>query len=305
MKIRIQAAITVILLIITTISVIAVDSDDGQKILPSIKKDHFLFSQATIETKEAYVSVDVAEVDTFLMQTGKPMLPVFIKTFTFPLGTKIKSVNCTPMDISEMKISGKIKPAPKSAPKMSVKKPMSDNDNKQIIEDKSVYSTLALYPDSWYDYSIHCGRKNDQSVIILTVRSYPLRYAPMKNVIYQKEGVDVMLNLGIDKELAVTLEAIAKEKIQIALVNVKGIMELQNPKPKGVLLIKETLKTVEAVGESEGADVTVYLVSPPKYRVVVSAEDYKSAERVLDRVTKSALKTISKSGGTGSFKREK
>jgi translation initiation factor 2 subunit 1 len=120
-----------------------------------------------------------------------------------------------------------------------------------------------------------------------------------------KDGVDVLLNLGIDKELAVTLEAIAKEKIQIPLVNVKGILELQNPKPKGVLLIKETLKTLEEVGESEGADVTVYLVSPPKYRIVVSAEDYKSAENVLDKATKSALKTIAKSGGTGSFKREK
>ena len=120
-----------------------------------------------------------------------------------------------------------------------------------------------------------------------------------------KDGVDVLLELGIDKELAVTLEEIAKEKIQISLVNVKGILELQNPKPKGVLIIKDTLKHAKEVGESEDAEVTVYLVSPPKYRIVVSAEDYKSAENVLEKATKSALKFISKSGGTGSFKREK
>jgi translation initiation factor 2 subunit 1 len=120
-----------------------------------------------------------------------------------------------------------------------------------------------------------------------------------------KDGVDVLLELGIEKELAVALAEIAKERITISLVNVKGIMKLQNPKPKGVLLIKETLKNVKEVGESEGADVKVYLVSPPKYRVVVSAEDYKSAESVLDKVTKSALKTIEESGGTGSFKRER
>jgi len=120
-----------------------------------------------------------------------------------------------------------------------------------------------------------------------------------------KDGVDVLLKLGIDKDLAVTLEAIAKEKIQISLVNVKGILELRNPKPNGVLLIKETLQNVKKVGESEGADVTVYLVSPPNYRIVVSAEDYKSAENALEKATKSALKTIAKSGGTGAFKREK
>ena len=120
-----------------------------------------------------------------------------------------------------------------------------------------------------------------------------------------KDGVDVLLDLGVDKELAVTLEEIAKEKIQISLVNVKGILELQNPKPKGLFLIRDALKTAKEVGEAEGTDVSVYLVSPPKYRVVVSAEDYKSAESVLEKATDAALDNISKSGGTGSFKREK
>jgi translation initiation factor 2 subunit 1 len=57
-----------------------------------------------------------------------------------------------------------------------------------------------------------------------------------------KDGVDVLLDLGVDNELAVTLAEIAKEKIQISLVNVKGILALQNPKPKGVLLIKKSAK---------------------------------------------------------------
>jgi translation initiation factor 2 subunit 1 len=120
-----------------------------------------------------------------------------------------------------------------------------------------------------------------------------------------KDGVDVLLDLGIDKELAATLEEIAKDKIQISLVNVKGILDLQNPKPKGVLIIKDTLKHAKEVGESKGADVTVYLVSPPKYRIVVAAEDYKTAESVLETATSSALKFISENGGKGSFRREK
>ena len=120
-----------------------------------------------------------------------------------------------------------------------------------------------------------------------------------------KDGVDVLLELGVDKELAVILEEIAKEKIQISLVNVKGILELKNPKPKGVIMIKDTLNHAKEVGEAEDAEVTVYLVSPPKYRIVVSAEDYKSAESIMEKTTESALKFIEKSGGTGSFTREK
>ena len=87
--------------------------------------------------------------------------------------------------------------------------------------------------------------------------------------------------------------------------NTTAILTLQNSKPKGLLIIKDTLEHAKEVGESEDADVTVYLVSPPKYRIVVSAEDYKSAENVLEKATTSAVKFISKNGGTGSFRREK
>jgi translation initiation factor 2 subunit 1 len=120
-----------------------------------------------------------------------------------------------------------------------------------------------------------------------------------------KDGVDILLDLGIEKELATTLHEISTDKIQISSVNVKGILKLQNPKPEGVFLIKDALKMAEEIGEEEGTDVSVYLVSPPKYRIVVSAEDYKSAESVLEKATNAALDNITKSGGTGSFKREK
>jgi translation initiation factor 2 subunit 1 len=120
-----------------------------------------------------------------------------------------------------------------------------------------------------------------------------------------KDGVDVLLDLDVDKDLAVTLAEIAKDKIQISLVNVKGILELRSPTPKGVLVIKDALNHAKEVGESEGADVSIYLVSPPSYRLVVSAEDYKSAECILEKATKSVLDYISNRGGKGSFQREK
>jgi len=120
-----------------------------------------------------------------------------------------------------------------------------------------------------------------------------------------KDGIDVLLELGIEKDLAVTLEEIVKEKIQVSMVSVKGILELQNTKPKGVLVIKDTLKHAQDAGESQDADVKIYLVSPPKYRIVVSAEDYKSAESILETAANSAVEFISKNGGKGSFRREK
>ena len=120
-----------------------------------------------------------------------------------------------------------------------------------------------------------------------------------------KEGVDVLLKLGVPKGIAVTLEEIAREKIKIPLVKVKGILELQSTKPNGVVLIKETLLKAQKIAESQGTNVRIYVVAPPKYRIVVSAGDYKNAESALEKATETALKSIEKIGGKGAFKREK
>lgn len=120
-----------------------------------------------------------------------------------------------------------------------------------------------------------------------------------------KEGANVLLNLGVPKDIAVTLEEIAKERIRIPLVKVKGILELQCTKPNGVVLIKETLLKVQKFGESQGINVRIYVVASPKYRIEVSAENYKSAETTLEKATETALKSIEKIGGKGTFKREK
>ncbi len=120
-----------------------------------------------------------------------------------------------------------------------------------------------------------------------------------------KEGSEILLKLGIPKDIAVTLEEIVKERIKIQLVKVKGILELQCTKPNGVVLIKEALLKAQEIGESRGAAVHIYVVAPPKYRVEVEAEDYKSAENALEKATNTALKNIVKIGGKGAFLRGK
>jgi len=120
-----------------------------------------------------------------------------------------------------------------------------------------------------------------------------------------KEGAEVLLKLGVPKDIAVALEEIAKEKIRIPTVKIKGILELQCTKPNGVTLIKKALLDAQKIGEAEGTKIHIYVVAPPKYRIVVSAGDYKTAESVLEKATETALKDIAKIGGQGSFKREK
>lgn len=119
-----------------------------------------------------------------------------------------------------------------------------------------------------------------------------------------REGVEVLLKAGVPENIALVIEKIAKEKIKVPMVRVKGILSLQCPKPTGVNLIRDSLLSAKKI-ESKGAKIHVYVIAPPKYRIVVSAVDYKEAEEILDKTTETVIKNIEKVGGQGAFKREK
>lgn len=193
MKMKIFAVITIILLVVTSLNVLAVSSDSKPQVEVFVKNDSMFFSNVEFQTTEDYISVKLEEADSYLSETGKPMLPVVIKTFSFPLGTKIKSVSCEPLEIIESSISEKIKPAPKVFRKANVDTTVSNLSIEQTIEDKNVYSSSVLYPDKWYDYNINVGLKDDENVVILTISYYPVRYSPGNNLLYEINEADVKI----------------------------------------------------------------------------------------------------------------
>ena len=204
MKTKILPILVVVLLLVTAVNVIATDTDDDNNIKIAEKEDHISFSQATFETKGEYVSVNIEETDTYLRATGKPMLPVYTKTFTFPRGTKIKNVECTLSDTKSEIIDSKIQPAPKPIRLISLNKENQNNEEEiiedkseiiedkiEIIEDQSVYSSSDLYPDNWYDYKILCGLDDGKDTIFVKVNSYPVRYSPAENTLYSIDSIDI------------------------------------------------------------------------------------------------------------------
>ena len=89
MKTKILPLVVVLILIITSINIVAIGSNDDNPPIISTKTDILTFSELKIDAKGEYLSVNVEEANTFLMETGKPMLPVCNKIFTFPFGTRI------------------------------------------------------------------------------------------------------------------------------------------------------------------------------------------------------------------------
>ncbi|HDI07498.1 MAG TPA: translation initiation factor IF-2 subunit alpha [Candidatus Bathyarchaeota archaeon] len=119
-----------------------------------------------------------------------------------------------------------------------------------------------------------------------------------------REDETMLLKIGVPKKIAAVLTELAKEKIRVPMVKIKGIFELECKKPDGVNQIRDALLTAKKA-EAPDAKIRLYTVAAPKYCIEVQAEDYKTAEAILRKAVDNVLKTITKAGGQGSFKREK
>lgn len=117
-----------------------------------------------------------------------------------------------------------------------------------------------------------------------------------------REGGKVLSGLNLSQTYIDSLEQITKEKITLPKVKIKGILEITSPLYDGVEVVKETLSAAERLGTSN-TKVLVSYVSAPKYRIVVEADDYKRAEKVMKDAVDIIQDRMKKKGTVKFFRR--
>jgi translation initiation factor 2 subunit 1 len=118
------------------------------------------------------------------------------------------------------------------------------------------------------------------------------------------EGPDALIEIGVPENIAKIFSEVAQERIHVKMVKVKGVLEVRVVKPNGVKVIKEAFH--KAMGEKvKDAKITFYVIAAPKYSLEVQAENYKRAEEVIQKTADNVIANIAKSGGQGSFRRER
>jgi translation initiation factor 2 subunit 1 len=120
-----------------------------------------------------------------------------------------------------------------------------------------------------------------------------------------KEGIEVLTKLDIPEDIAKVIAQVAEERIRIKLVKVRGVLEVRCMKPNGVKCIQEAFSGSKKAQKAKDAKIEFCVIAAPKYSVEVSADNWKRAEEVLEKVSESVVTNITKAGGHGSFKREK
>src|SRR3989449_168769 len=94
---------------------------------------------------------------------------------------------------------------------------------------------------------------------------------------------------------------VAKENIVPPAVTIDGYVELTNFRPDGAVHIKDAL--TKAVKEDHVTAKGQY-IGAPRYRLVVRAPDYKTAEEEIQKAAARILKHLEAKGGTGKFVRK-
>ncbi len=106
---------------------------------------------------------------------------------------------------------------------------------------------------------------------------------------------------GFEGDWVQVFNQVAKENVTLNFVQIDGTLELTCALPDGVERIRDALLS-GIIGSKE--KVKIQYVGAPRYRVVVSAADYKSAEEEMKSVTSNIISAMQTCGGKASFHRE-
>ena len=114
-----------------------------------------------------------------------------------------------------------------------------------------------------------------------------------------RNGIESVKELKLAKKTATIIEDICS-KIKLPSVEIRGIMEITNNKSDGIEIIKKILTDV--LKKDSNIDIT-YL-GAPKYRLSITSEDFKSAEKSLKPIISEVQNNIEKKKGFFKFTRE-
>ena len=116
-----------------------------------------------------------------------------------------------------------------------------------------------------------------------------------------RRGIGVLNDLKLPKKI---LDVIVEEgsKIKLPSAEILGVLEITDTSSNGIENIKKKLQDLEKKGQN---GVVISYIGAPKYRLRVTAPDFKSAERILKPILEDMQKNIEKNKGTFKFTREK
>ena len=260
---KLLPVVIVSILIISGSSAIVVSSYESSDTNALFETTEIFVSEPIIEKKDRYISVEIKEATSMLMLTGKPILPVITKTYTFPVGTKIVDVDVNSV-FNEYPLYGKVQPAPMPVILSidHIKETPQD-----IPLDLSVYSSSDPYPSETYTIRKGVGLKDGEHVIYLNIDCYA-QYIAKQDMMYVPEKIEI--NIQYEEPVTTIL---ANDEYDMLIITdekfAEGLQPLVDHKNKiGIRTVLETTQEIypNYNGRDDAEDI--------KLRIADAIEDW-------------------------------
>lgn len=131
-------------------------------------------------------------------------------------------------------------------------------------------------------------------------RKYTLLYPFFEDIVTQKE--EAFDGLELKGHVKEAFFQVASQNLKIPRVTVSGYIELTSTKPDGVNIIRRALRSAQP--KITDVEIDLIYVGAPTYRIKVTAPDYKTAEKAIEKASTAAIKVMEKAGGSGRFLRK-
>ena len=114
-----------------------------------------------------------------------------------------------------------------------------------------------------------------------------------------RNGIGTVSELKISQKTAIAIEEVCS-KIKLPSVEIRGIMEITNNSANGI----ETIKKVLLDSIKKDSTVHITYLGAPKYRLSITSQDFKTAEKALKPIISEIQRSIEKKKGSFKFSRE-
>ena len=112
---------------------------------------------------------------------------------------------------------------------------------------------------------------------------------------------DVSLEQFVNKEVADELTAVVQQRIKKPEVEIRGHIKLRSFAPDGIEVIKAALKKAEDIAKEA---MQIRYQGAGDYKIILKAEDYKTAEKLLKQSVDAATEHMIKHKGEAEFVRQ-
>ena len=130
------------------------------------------------------------------------------------------------------------------------------------------------------------------------IEKFGTLYGAFEEAVFDEK---TMKEEGFTGDWVKTFVDVAKENIQPPFVDIDGFFEISCPLPDGIVHIREALTMAE---KNKKVEVSIQYMGAPRYRLVVTAPDYKTAEEEMDGIVEKVINHFISIGGEAKFSRK-